>query len=57
MKLLDPVLTDLTPRHLEIFWRYQVVRTAVDFGAECAKWNRRAGRGDVIGFVANQSRD
>jgi hypothetical protein len=57
MKLLDPVLTDLTPRHLEIFWRYQVVRTAVDFGAECAKWDRRAGRGDVIGFVANQSRD
>ena len=33
MKLLDPVLNDLTPRHLEIFWRYQVVRTAVDFGA------------------------
>lgn len=33
MKILDPVLNDLTPRHLEIFWRYQVVRTAVDFGA------------------------
>ena len=33
MKLLDPVLNDLTPRHAEIFWRYQVVRTAVDFGA------------------------
>jgi hypothetical protein len=33
MKLLDPVLNDLTPRHVEIFWRYQVVRTAVDFGA------------------------
>jgi hypothetical protein len=33
MKLLDPVLNDLTPRHVEIFRRYQVVRTAVDFGA------------------------
>lgn len=33
MRLLDPVLNDLTPRHLEIFWRYQVVRTGVDFGA------------------------
>ncbi|MFL5860237.1 MAG: YrhK family protein [Solirubrobacteraceae bacterium] len=33
MKLLNPVLNDLTPRHVEIFWRYQVVRTAVDFGA------------------------
>ena len=33
MKLLNPVLNDLTPRHLEIYWRYQVVRTAVDFGA------------------------
>jgi hypothetical protein len=33
MKLLDPVLNDLTPRHVEIFWRYQVVRTGVDFGA------------------------
>ena len=33
MKLLDPVLNDLTPRHVEIFWRYQIVRTAVDFGA------------------------
>jgi hypothetical protein len=28
MRLLDPVLNDLTPRHLEIFGRYQVVRSA-----------------------------
>ncbi len=33
MKLLNPLLKDLTPRHVEIYWRYQVVRTAVDFGA------------------------
>ena len=33
MRFLDPILNDLTPRHLEIFWRYQVVRTGVDFGA------------------------
>lgn len=33
MKLLDPLLNDLSPHHLEIYWRYQVVRTAVDFGA------------------------
>lgn len=33
MKLLDPVLNDLTPRHLALFWRYQVMRTLVDFGA------------------------
>lgn len=32
-RLLDPALHDLGPRHLEIFWRYQVVRTGVDFGA------------------------
>jgi hypothetical protein len=32
-RLLSPALHDLTPRHLEIYWRYQVVRTAVDFGA------------------------
>jgi len=32
-RLLDPLLSDLTPRHVEIFWRYQVVRTAVDFTA------------------------
>jgi hypothetical protein len=32
-RLLDPSLHDLSPRHLEIFWRYQVVRTGVDFGA------------------------
>jgi hypothetical protein len=32
-RLLDPALHDLSPRHLEIFWRYQVVRTGVDFGA------------------------
>lgn len=35
MKLLDPTLHDLTPRHLEVFWRYQVVRTGVDFSAAC----------------------
>src|SRR5579875_147904 len=33
MKILDPILNDLTPRHIEIYWRYQVVRTGVDFGA------------------------
>src|SRR5947209_18265069 len=33
MKQLDPALKDLTPRHLAIYWRYQVVRSAVDFGA------------------------
>ncbi len=33
MKLLDPVLHDLTPHHVALFWRYQVVRTLVDFGA------------------------
>ena len=32
-RMLDPVLRDLSPRHLEVYWRYQVVRTAVDFGA------------------------
>jgi hypothetical protein len=32
-RLLDPALNDLSPRHLEVFWRYQVVRTGVDFGA------------------------
>ena len=32
-RLLDPALHDLSPKHLEIFWRYQVVRTGVDFGA------------------------
>jgi hypothetical protein len=32
-RLLDPTLHDLSPRHLEIYWRYQVVRTGVDFGA------------------------
>ncbi len=31
--LLDPDLHDLSPRHLEVYWRYQVVRTGVDFGA------------------------
>lgn len=35
MRLLDPVLNDLSPRHLEVYWRYQVVRTGVDFGAAC----------------------
>lgn len=33
MRLLDPTLADLTPAHIAVFWRYQVVRTAVDFGA------------------------
>ncbi len=33
MKLMSPVLNDLSPRHLEIYRRYQVVRTLVDFGA------------------------
>lgn len=33
MRLLDPHLADLTPRHIAIYWRYQVVRTMVDFGA------------------------
>jgi hypothetical protein len=33
VRLLDPVLKDLSPRHLEIYWRYQIVRTGVDFGA------------------------
>ncbi len=32
-RLLDPTLHDLSPRHLELYWRYQIVRTAVDFGA------------------------
>lgn len=35
MKILDPTLHNLTPRHIEIFWRYQVVRTGVDFSAAC----------------------
>ena len=33
VRLLEPLLSDLSPRHLEMYWRYQVVRTAVDFGA------------------------
>lgn len=33
MRLLDPHLADLTPDHVALFWRYQVVRTLVDFGA------------------------
>ncbi len=33
MRLLDPALNDLTPRHIQIYWHYQLVRTAVDFGA------------------------
>ncbi len=33
VRLLNPVLNDLSPRHVEIFWRYQVVRTGVDFAA------------------------
>lgn len=33
MKLLDPHLADLTPAHVALYWRYQVVRTLVDFGA------------------------
>ena len=32
-RLLDPKLNDLTPQHVELWWRYQVVRTGVDFGA------------------------
>lgn len=35
MRILDPALKDLSPRHMEIFWRYQVVRTGVDFSAAC----------------------
>jgi hypothetical protein len=33
VRLLEPALKELSPRHLEIWWRYQIVRTAVDFGA------------------------
>jgi YrhK-like protein len=33
MRLLDPALNALSPRHVAVFWRYQLVRTAVDFGA------------------------
>lgn len=33
MRILDPHLADLTPAHVALFWRYQVVRTLVDFGA------------------------
>jgi YrhK-like protein len=33
MRLLDPHLADLTPAHVALFWRYQVIRTLVDFGA------------------------
>ena len=33
MRLLDPLLNDLTPHHLAVYWRYQVVRTLVDFAA------------------------
>lgn len=33
VKLLDPLLSDLTPHHLAVYWQYQVVRTIVDFGA------------------------
>ncbi len=50
MKLLDPLLNDLTPRHLEIYRRYQVVRTAVDFGAAACFVLARGfhvGRGDT----------
>lgn len=32
-RLLDPHLADLTPAHVALFWRYQIVRTLVDFGA------------------------
>ncbi|MCL2582047.1 MAG: YrhK family protein [Streptosporangiales bacterium] len=35
MRILDPTLHTLSPRHLEVFWRYQLVRTGVDFGAAC----------------------
>ena len=33
MKLLDPSLPGRSPLHLALFWRYQIVRTLVDFGA------------------------
>jgi hypothetical protein len=33
VRLLDFRLRDLSARHLELYWRYQVVRTLVDFGA------------------------
>jgi hypothetical protein len=33
VKLLDPHLADLSPDHVALYWRYQVVRTLVDFGA------------------------
>lgn len=33
MRLLDPALQDLTPHHLLLYWRYQVIRTIVDFCA------------------------
>jgi hypothetical protein len=33
IRMLSPAVHELSPRHLEIYWRYQVVRTAVDFGA------------------------
>ncbi len=33
LRLLDPLLGGLSPRHVEIFWRYQVVRTGVGFAA------------------------
>ncbi len=32
-RLLDPSLTTRSPRHAELARRYQVLRTAVDFGA------------------------
>ncbi len=33
VRLLDPVLEDLTPHHVALYWRFQIVRTLVDFGA------------------------
>ena len=32
-RLLHPSLEDLTPRHVELLWRYRVVRTGVEFAA------------------------
>ena len=32
-RFLDPSLNTLSPRHSEIFRRYQMARTVVDFGA------------------------
>ncbi len=36
VKLLNPALNHLTPRHLAVYWHYQVVRTLVDSEPRCA---------------------